>query len=130
MNELPERIERWLPIVGRWTFQEQGIAIYEGPQEEPRLPYGICVSNVRFSEGEASATICLPAGDSDLGRDSSGRLLLGYQSPSMEYFIVGLGGYGYAYTLSRYDPSFGWRGLALTGSHLNLSGGGPVPSWR
>jgi hypothetical protein len=34
----------------------------------------------------------------------------GYRSwKNAEYYIVGLGGYGYAYTLSHFQPDIGWR---------------------
>lgn len=121
MNGEDERITTWAPIVGRWKFAEPGAADYLGPQPERPFPFGICVSNVRLSEGEARVTTRLPIGDTGVAPDASGRLLLGYRSPSDEYFSVGLGGYGYAYTLSHFDPAFGWRGIALAGSHDNLS---------
>ena len=58
----------WAPIVGRWSI-EDGSVTYLGPQENASFPFGLCVSNVRLSEGEASVSI-------SISPKTSGRLLL------------------------------------------------------
>lgn len=107
-------ISSWAAVVGRWTF-EDGSATYGGPQDVKTVPfpYGICVSNARLSEGEVNL-------DVELSEGTSGRVLMGYRSPSERYLTVGLGGYGYAYVLSEFEPSYGWRATAVLGSDQNL----------
>jgi hypothetical protein len=105
-------------ILGRWRFAEGGQAIYEGPQH-PAASFGICVSNIRFSEGEARVTIQQDNGFVD------GRLLIGYRSPTADYFAVGLGGYGSAYTITYFDITTGWKPIAAAGLTENLIQGRP-----
>ncbi|HWP56392.1 MAG TPA: hypothetical protein VNL14_00735 [Candidatus Acidoferrales bacterium] len=121
MNEQYERISGWAPIVGHWTFEEPGTATYTGPQPQRPIPFGICVSQVRFTEGEVGVTVRLPRAESGVAPEASGRILLGYRSPTDEYLVAGLGGYGFAYTITHFDPARGWRGIALAGSHDNLN---------
>ncbi len=115
-NDQPSehQIEQWAGIVGFWRL-EDNLATYAGP-ERPEWPYGICVSGIRFSDGEARATIrqSNPNGTVD------GRILLGYHSQETDYYIVGLGGYGRAYSLSHWHPITGWRPLATSGAEQNL----------
>jgi hypothetical protein len=40
-----------------------------------------------------------------------------------DYFLVGLGGYGSAYSITHFSPAFGWRALATAGSIENLRSG-------
>lgn len=107
----PLKISSWAPIVGRWRF-ESGTAIYVGPQANTP-PYGICVTSERFGEGTAEVSI-------NISEKTSGRLVFGYRSPQNRYISVGLAGYGYAYTITEFEPSYGWRGVALAGSEDNL----------
>jgi hypothetical protein len=122
VNEEYKPVTSWAPIVGRWDFESaRRRATYRGPQLQTPAPFGICVSNVRFSEGKAEVKVRLPAGAADaIHEDASAYLLLGYRSPSDEYYLAGLAGYRSAYTITHFDPSFGWRGLALAGSRDNL----------
>ena len=78
-----------------------------------------CVSNVRFSEGTARATIRFPEVDPN-GVEVAGRLLFGYRSLADPYLGIGLGGGGRAYCIYHYDPAMGWRGVAFAGSRKNL----------
>lgn len=115
-------VTEWAPLVGRWSFESRA-AHYLGPQtnQVAMRPFGICVSNVRFSEGEASASIRLPIAVTNFSEDVSAYLMFGYRSPSDEYLAVGLAGYRSAYTVSRFDPTFGWRAVAVAGSKENLA---------
>jgi len=107
-------VNRWAAIVGHWRFEEVGRAIYEGPQPTER-PFGMCVSDVRFLEGEARVTVRAPQeGLVD------GRIMLGYRSPTNEYLTVGLGGYGDAYTITQFTLANGWRKVASAGQQENL----------
>ena len=115
-----EAIARWVPIVGRWEFPSNGEATYLGPEEKHSRPYGICVSKSRFSEGEVRLQIILPKKANRDHGPPSGRLLLGYTKTDSDYYIAGLGGYGKAYTLTRYDRDRGWIALAYAGNESDL----------
>jgi hypothetical protein len=116
-----EIIGNWAPIAGRWKFPNPTHALYESPQQTNN-PFGICVSNVRFSEGDAKVIVQLPksSDDGSTKTEGSGRILLGYRSVNDPYVTVGLGRYGYAYNITQFDRIQGWRGVALAGAHDNL----------
>jgi hypothetical protein len=118
------QISGWAPIVGRWEPAERQ-AVYLGPMPDQKPPFGICVSNVAFSGGEARTTVRFASSSNDGVPKEAGRVLLGYRSPEQEYLTVGLGGYDRAYCISRYDNVIGWRGLALAGHQQNLKTGHP-----
>ncbi len=122
--EAYQPIKNWAPIAGRWQFPTPVDAIYESPQQENN-PFGICVSNIRFSEGEAKVTVQLPEAANGSKTTTDGRILLGYRSINDPYIAVGLGGYGYAFTITQFDRIQGWRGVALAGSQQNLQPGHP-----
>ena len=52
---------------------------------------------------------------------STGRVLLGYRSPLSDYLTIGLGGYEAAYTITHFNLSTGWRGIASAGRQENLN---------
>jgi hypothetical protein len=119
-----KHITNWAPIVGQWSLEKER-NIYRGPQpaQQEQLgihKFGICVSDVQFSEGEATSTIQLPEGEDGVAQDASAYILFGYRSVSDDYLGAGLAGYTSAYTITRYEPAFGWRGLAVAGSKTNL----------
>jgi len=112
-------IANWAAIIGVWDFSD-GRRLYRSPDEmlgQPQFPYGICISNVRFSEGTARATVRFPEGNNV---SAEGRLLFGYRSPTDPYLTAGLGGHDRAYTIYLFEPTFGWRALAFAGSQKNL----------
>ncbi len=118
MTEAFEAIKNWAPVAGLWQFPSPVDAIYASPQQQNN-PFGICVSNVRFSDGDAKVTIKLPKAGDGVTVSASGRLLLGYRAVNDHYITAGLGGYGYAYNITQFDR-LQWRGVALAGSHDNL----------
>jgi hypothetical protein len=115
VTEVYETIKNWAPIAGRWQFPSPVDAIYASPQQQNN-PFGICVSNIRFSEGDAKVTIKLPKAGDRATTTGSGRILLGFRSVSDNYITAGLGGYGHAYNITQFDRVQGWRGVALAGS--------------
>lgn len=102
-------------IIGRWKIEE-GRAVFE-ESERPEWPFGICVSNIRFLDGEARVTVRL------MHERAEGRIVLGYRSLENEYFTVGLRGHGRAYSISHFNPAIGWSPLAGAGSPENLAVG-------
>ena len=115
-----KRITHLAAIVGRWKF-ENGQAVCEG-SDLPELPYGLCVSNVRFLEGEARVTVGRTSGSGLI----DGRILFGYRSEQHEYITVGLHSEGKAYRIVRYVPNVGWYSLVEAGSAQNLAVGRPI----
>lgn len=111
-------ISDWAAIFGRWQFDVDGRATYLGPQPGER-EFGLCVSKVRFSEGDARITVRHPSAQLD------GRIVLGYQSPTADYLAVGIGGYGDAYTLTHFNLYQGWREIVGAGRIDNLIVGRP-----
>ncbi|HTV57674.1 MAG TPA: hypothetical protein VMJ93_02290 [Verrucomicrobiae bacterium] len=103
----------WAPIVGRWSFQK-GRVTYTGPDEDSPLAYGICLTDLRLTEGTVSCRVQFTEASAE------GRILLGYRSLNERYVMAGLGGWKRAYTVGEYVPSFAWRGLALAGAAENL----------
>jgi hypothetical protein len=117
---MTKSIKKWAAAVGSWNFENNGNASYLNPASPPQHPFGICVSEVQFSEGEARTTIKLLTRSPGVGEDSCRRILLGYRSVTDEYLTVGIGGYGNAYTLSHFTPTVGWQGIVRIGSASDL----------
>src|SRR4029077_1748434 len=117
MSEEFSDITNWAAIAGVWNFSNDR-RVYES-SEDPQWPYGICVSDNRFSEGTARATIRFPVVDPS-GVEVAGRLLFGYRSLAHPYLGIGLGGAGREYAIVEYDPAMGWRAVAVAGSRRNL----------
>jgi len=114
-----EAIRNWAAIAGRWRFPSPADVIYESPQQ-PNIPFGICVSNVRFSEGDAKVTITLQKADDKPTSTGEGRILFGYRSMADPYISIGLGGFGFAYSIAQSDRARGWRAVSVAGSYDNL----------
>jgi hypothetical protein len=121
VNEEFKDITNWAAVVGLWDFSN-GRRVYEAP-EEPQWPYGICLSNVWFSQGTARATIRFAEVGTEV--EASARLLFGWRSLEHPYFSIGLGGAGRAYCAYQYDPASGWSGVAFAGSRKNLTANYP-----
>jgi hypothetical protein len=111
-------VHNWASIIGHWRFEDSERILYREPPA-PEFPWGLCVANVRFVEGEARVTILQEHGPID------GRVVLGYRSLEHEFFLVGLGGYGNAYTVTHFIPGVGWRRLIGAGNTDDLVAGKP-----
>jgi hypothetical protein len=124
---MDKKVVNWAAIHGRWRFEGEE-ARYLGPQPpelgRPGNPFGISVSDRRFSEGTVKTNVRLPADGSMERRisiDTSAYFMLGYRALEQEYFLVGLAGYESAYAISRYVPGRAWIAVATAGSRENLS---------
>jgi hypothetical protein len=110
-------------MAGLWDISTTD-PIYLKPQQQNR-PYGkpvaICVSDIWFREGTAKVTVSFQKhANAGVDPDTSAAILLGFRSLDDEYFAVGLGGYGNAYTVLRFTPGHAWVGLKGAGSLENL----------
>lgn len=101
MAEPHKPITKWAPIVGRWSFGDHQVT-YLGPQQaQLPYPYGICISNARFSEGDAKVTVSLGEQSTSAGKKlTEARVLLGYRSLDEIYMMIGLGSWDRAYTIA------------------------------
>ena len=109
-----ELVTKWRGIIGKWNTDSSNSATYVKPQVGEQ-PFGLCVSNCSLSEGEIAFEILQSSGVVD------GRVVLGYRSPTEDYFIIGVGGYGKAYTLSHFSLSGGgWKEIMGVGDPANL----------
>ncbi len=124
MTEEYELIEKWAPIAGRWEFPSPVEPVYIKPHQV-NVPFGICVSNIRFSEGDAKVTVTLHKSDDKTTSMSEGRILFGYRSTNDPYISIGLGGFGFAYSIAQSDRARGWRAVSVAGSYDNLVMGHP-----
>lgn len=113
-NEFTQEIIQCAPVVGQWDLSAAGQFTYRKPEVGNR-PYGMCVSNVRISDGAIGFEFQQPQGTID------GRIVIGYKSPQDEYLAIGLGGYGNAYSITHFDQITGWKKLAAAGSGQILS---------
>jgi len=104
-------IEKWVPIVGRWSIDVTGVH-YLGPQGQP--PFGICLSNVDLSDGLVFARI-------RVSQEAEGRIIFGFTSMAERYLMAGIAGWRSAYSIGEFLPEMGWRPLAAVGLASNLS---------
>lgn len=118
-EQIEKNLNRWVPTVGKWEFKE-GFANYIGPNlaKYPQ-PFGIALGEEGFRKGSIKTKICF---DKNI-KGPAGRIIVGYNPATSEYFTVGLGGHGYAYVISEFRPDKGWIGLKLKGDQENLSQG-------
>jgi hypothetical protein len=102
-------------IAGRWRFEE-GRTVFEAPAGA-NWPFGYCVSNVRFLEGEVR--VMVQRTDASI----EARILLGYRSPiNATYLSAGIGPGGKGYSITHFSPATGWRHLIYAGGAQELVG--------
>jgi hypothetical protein len=110
-----QRIEKWAAISGRWGFTDDAVQ-YTGPDEPGSIhPLGIALGAGRFRDGKISTRIKLSR-----TKDTTGGILLGFQSLDSAYLAVTIGGHDRAYAITEYRPRFGWVSLADAGSLRNI----------
>jgi hypothetical protein len=109
----------WIPILGEWDCSESNPTYKSSSKDSPS--FGVCICGSYFSEGYISVKVKLSEKIED--KESNGRIILGYRSPEGPFILVGLGGYGYAYSVSEYDRNTGFRCLTGAGTRTNLVAG-------
>ncbi len=125
----------WAALIGAWAFDGKS-ARYLGPAGTRRnghsdatttasheaplgSPYGIAVGDIRLTDGTIRSVITFTALDE--AEQTTGGIVLGYESQNESYIIVQLGAYNAGYAISEFVPGSGWRALARAGSIQNLS---------
>ncbi len=105
-------------VLCRRTFRAPERPIYKGPQAEFGRPFGICVSDIKFVEGEARVTVKMPNLRKE--NDTHARFLIGYRLLDADYLTVGIGGSRFAYTLYKYESGVGWQPILMCGDADNI----------
>lgn len=117
-NSSELHLTNWMPIVGRWTFEANGVARYAGPLGGG-APFGLALSSEPFRGGRVSFAVQF---EQPLAATAGG-LAIGYSSQDAPYIQVALGSFDRAYAIQEYLPSTGWRLIASAGSAEHLSQG-------
>ena len=107
---------KWIPLYGNWSFQGTN-AQYEGP-DDPQLPAGVVLSSTRIRNGRISTHIRLNKPE----QGNVGRILLGYNAATENYYSVGLGGYERAYLIDECTDGRRWQGVRAKGMVSHLEG--------
>jgi hypothetical protein len=115
-----EPIKHLVPIIGKWDLSTPERPIYNAPQEDLYgRPFGICLSDVRFVEGQVRVTVKIP--NSKKGSNASGRILIGYKDWDADYLCVGIDKSELAYVLYQYQKGTGWQPLKRCGDSDNIT---------
>lgn len=124
MDEIAETSSKkepssWEPIFGSWNFNGSQ-ALFSGPSQSVinSFPVGLALCNLRLRSGVIKTRVKFT--DITQKDDFAGRIAFGFHSETKSYFSVGLGGYGFAYVLSEFEPGKGWRGIETLGSKENI----------
>ncbi|MBI3128514.1 MAG: hypothetical protein HYZ11_12990 [Candidatus Tectomicrobia bacterium] len=120
MTTLSASSSDWAFITGKWEKTEAGLE-YSGPrQQDDSIPHGIALSDISSSGGDLSVVVKF---ETNLDKGDAIQILLGYNAATGEYYSAGIGGYGYAYVINRYNPARGWSGLFVKGDIANIKSG-------
>ena len=111
-----KKVNNFVAIVGKWRF-EGYTAIYTGPDIKirskiPSAPYGIVLFEDTMKNGLIKARVKF---NKIKDKDVAGRVIIGYDPKTKEYYSIGIGGYGHAYVIDRYKEGIGWNGLEVAG---------------
>lgn len=112
----------WTIVSGRWEINGQQIR-YLGPDDPNAThPYGIILSkNRRMTNGTLETKISIPKAFKP--DKSTAAILFRYRpGPGRQYYALGLGAWGSAYVLMKYQTDQGWQGLMTAGDEASLSG--------
>lgn len=112
-----KNINNFAAIAGEWVFEEYS-ATYIGPDIRiPSAPFGLTL----FEDTLKSGVIKMKINFVEIeDKDVAGRIVIGYNPKTKEYYSIGLGGYGYAYVIDKYTEGIGWNGLEVVGRNQKL----------
>lgn len=112
-----ELVSSWAGLLGQWEF-EDATATFNGPQD-PKVPFGLAVSNLEVRTGWIEADVTLP------NPKSAGRIVFGHDASSSSYYSAGVGGDLFAYYLDMFVSGAGWRPIIGQGTSQNLQADTP-----
>jgi hypothetical protein len=103
----------WAQLHGIWRFANTE-ADYTGPSDR-LAPVGLCLSSIPLRSGSVSVQVKLLDTSS-----SAGRIIVGYNGSTGNYYSVGLGGHNSAYALVSFTHGGGWQPIAALGAQSQL----------
>lgn len=107
-----KKINNFAAIAGKWDFEEHS-ATYIGPDIRiPSTPFGLTLFEDTIKNGVIKTKIKFVKIED---KHIAGRIVIGYDPTTKEYYSIGLGGYGYAYVIDRYKEGIGWNALEVAG---------------
>jgi len=110
-----KKINNFAAIAGKWVFERYS-ATYITP-EIPSTPYGLTLFEDTIKSGAIKAKIkFIKIEDKDI----AGRVVIGYDPKTKEYYSIGIGGYGYAYVIDKYKEGIGWNALEVAGRNQEI----------
>lgn len=106
------KVNNFAAIAGKWIFEENS-AIYESQDIQiPSPPYGLALFEDVIKSGIIKANIeFIKIKDKDV----AGRVVIGYDPKTKDYYSIGIGGYQYAYVIDKYKEGIGWSALEVAG---------------
>ena len=117
-------VTNWAPIRGIWSSDSAAVTYFGSDAEQTgspsaiAIPLGIALSDVKFAEGKARATVFLPSSSCN----GAAQVVLGFSSWESRFVSVGLRGItpGPAFVMAEHNPGVGWRDLTSAGLAANL----------
>ena len=114
----PKSQVEWAAVAGRWQFEGDSAA-YLGPDPRSPFPHGIAISSLPLRNGSVQVHVDFP----DNPAAHEGRIVFGYSPTTRNYYLSGVGGYGYAYVIDEFLAARGWHALGAVGLRENLPQG-------
>jgi hypothetical protein len=108
-------ITHWAALTGNWNFSEG--AHYDKPSSFGA--HGLAICDERFRDGFVRAMVRFEGPDGRIKTGSAG-IVLGYNSESGGYLVVGLGAFDFAYSIWEFIPATGWVNRKNAGTIQNL----------
>lgn len=108
-------IEKWMPVAGNWKATDDSPQ-YDGPIGSG-VEFGLLLSDFRLRDGSIDVSVCFRTTSQV---DGTAGVVLGYDPTQNGYITVALGAFNYAYAISEFDPTQGWRPVHGAGSVRNL----------
>ena len=105
----------WIPLLGNWEIK--GNVLEYSPQYDPDDPksqaVGVAICDMTLEDGTVEVTVQLA------NIDGNARIIFRSRETNT-YYSAGVGGYGVAFVIDRFDASRGWRAIATAGTNRNL----------
>src|SRR4029079_3564458 len=96
-EQLPVKLNTWMPMAGRWTFLDDNTARFDGPLQG--FPVGLALGTPKFRGGEGSLAMRF---HTESNVKDCGGFAIGYSSQDSGYAQITLGGFGHAYSIQEY----------------------------
>lgn len=112
-----KKINNFAAIAGKWIFEKYSATYISPDTQLPSPPFGLTLFEDKIKSGTIKAKIKFIK---IKNKDVAGRIVLGYDATTKEYYSIGIGGYGYAYVIDKYKKEIGWSGLEFAGRNHEI----------